>query len=612
MPAIFYAPLMKNLVVTLVCLLAFPASAQDAVLHAEQAAGAPLDSGPDDVGLLIQAQSPELAISILGESQPVYAENPDGWRDHERRLADILVSGARWQQIADRYTDSGIELNLADYRWTRTLLAQAWLELDRASDAIVVLRELIWSAEAKSETELRQWRRMLIRAWQQHDELDSARVAIQRFQQDYSDTDESWSLERARLALRVMAPEEALALLENITTPEADVLRMIAELWSGSKPPANIVDRAVKIGVDKQLSEEVRRVAWSVVAEAADILNNDEARIAALERGLVLSDRRYDDAILPLNADQLWQAYVEYGRQLGNDMQLIVGEDETWFLAASNVYDQQPIHARALFSVVALEGFRENQSAVAHSQLATLLDQRVPLGGNLMRALYLASSRFPTPQDVPPSVRYLLLNHVLAMPDIPLASELVRGLDLPPPETDPVAWQLRRARVLLLGGKVAEGIAVLDQLLSGAEPLDNDRTLQVVFDVQALDRHEDAVRFFMALLERETEPQKRRELYYWMGDSFSAMDRHADAARAYFKSALLVDPRATDPWAQTSRFRAAEALIAAGMYRDARAQFQTLLNSTRDVSRQAVLRNQLQQLQLLEQKKTGNENVEQE
>lgn len=56
-----------------------------------------------------------------------------------------------------------------------------------------------------------------------------------------------------------------------------------------------------------------------------------------------------------------------------------------------------------------------------------------------------------------------------------------------------------------------------------------------------------------------------------------------------------------DPWAQTARYQAAVALAHAGMLDDARALFSHLLRVTKDKSRRAVLRHELQKLWLLEE-----------
>ena len=543
----------------------------------------------------------DLALLVLGDTQPGHATDPEGWRRHEQARIDILRRGERWREIAAELQVVPEGLGLADRRWIATERIRALLALGEGQAAQAELRALIWSAEPKSQEELKAWRRLAIRAWESAGELDAARTAIQRFQQDYADDSREWQIERARLALRVMAPEEAAALVEGLAGDDAEILQLIAGLWSGAMTPAKVVDRAVKLGVDADVAPVVRREAWAVAAEAADMLNSREARIAALERGLVMDAAPDAAPIVPVNADQLWHAYLEHGEQLGNQLQLIVGDDESWFVAASNRYDEQPIAARALFAVVAQKAYQPQQANVAHWQLAALID-KIPHGGRLMRALYLESDRFESAADIPPAVRYLLLEHVLAVPDIPTASQLLIGLDAPPPETDPAEWHLRRARVLLLGGNIDDGIAALAQLFDTVEDFDRDKALQVVFDLQTLGRHGAALAFLERLQALETGPQRARELWYWRADSLKAEKHHADAARAYLRSAMLLDPRAADPWAQTARFQAAEQLTAAGLYADARRQYQVLLNSTREVSRQAVLRNHLQQLRLLEQR----------
>jgi hypothetical protein len=83
-----------------------------------------------------------------------------------------------------------------------------------------------------------------------------------------------------------------------------------------------------------------------------------------------------------------------------------------------------------------------------------------------------------------------------------------------------------------------------------------------------------------------------------MAESRKADEAYAEAARLYLKSAMLLDPRAGDPWGQTARYQAAAALADAGMVRDARILFQQLLKTTQDPGRRAVINRQLQKLWL--------------
>jgi hypothetical protein len=63
---------------------------------------------------------------------------------------------------------------------------------------------------------------------------------------------------------------------------------------------------------------------------------------------------------------------------------------------------------------------------------------------------------------------------------------------------------------------------------------------------------------------------------------------------------MLIGEDAMDPWAQTARYQAGVALSRAGMLQDARTLFSNLLRVTKDKSRRAVLRHELQKLWLLE------------
>jgi tetratricopeptide (TPR) repeat protein len=123
--------------------------------------------------------------------------------------------------------------------------------------------------------------------------------------------------------------------------------------------------------------------------------------------------------------------------------------------------------------------------------------------------------------------------------------------------------------------------------------------LQVVFDLQTVQQHRQALMLFDKLLEKELALQQRRELLFWMADSLQALENYQQAAYLYLKSATLTEPAAMDPWAQTARYRAAKALAEAGLLEDARRIYNGLLRATDDASRKAVLENEIQRLHLV-------------
>jgi len=200
-------------------------------------------------------------------------------------------------------------------------------------------------------------------------------------------------------------------------------------------------------------------------------------------------------------------------------------------------------------------------------------------------------------------IRYRLIDEALESGDLSTASRLMAGLAEPPNGSDHFEWDLRRARVAIYTGDIKAGVDLLQQLLQGEQQTWDkqrvDRLLQVVFDLQTVKQHARALALFAELLGKPLGLQQRREILFWMADSLQGLERYDEAAYLYLKSATLDDPTAMDPWAQTARYRAAKALVDAGLVGDARKIYTTLLRATKDASRKAVLQNELQRLHLL-------------
>jgi tetratricopeptide (TPR) repeat protein len=178
---------------------------------------------------------------------------------------------------------------------------------------------------------------------------------------------------------------------------------------------------------------------------------------------------------------------------------------------------------------------------------------------------------------------------------------LMSGLNSVPPGTSRLDWQLRQSRVLILGGRYDEGNEVLQGLIgeyTEPNPEATDRILQVLFDVQTVGLHAEAIEHFERLLRLDIEARRRREILFWIADSYRGLEKYEQAALLYLQSAMLPSPEAMDPWAQTARFNAAESLQLAGLVDDARRIYQGLLDVTEDPARRSVLSHKIQQLWL--------------
>jgi tetratricopeptide (TPR) repeat protein len=251
----------------------------------------------------------------------------------------------------------------------------------------------------------------------------------------------------------------------------------------------------------------------------------------------------------------------------------------------------------------------------AHSSFAHILREEKH-GFALLRHLYLQlpkeenllSARI---EDLPDVIRHALVDDALAQADIRLASRLMGDLQHAPKGKSSFQWGLRRARILIMGGDQGRGISALHALLDETPEFSGnalDRLVQVLFDLQSVARHGEAIALFERLLvsmpevnastARAGDAKRRREIYYWIADSYKAMEHYQEAARMYLKSAMHLDASAMDPWAQTARYQAADVLARAGFREDAASLYRSLLKVTTDAGRRTVLQNRIQQLWL--------------
>jgi hypothetical protein len=570
-------------------------------LAAAEAAPPPQWAGAvAEVERLARAGTPDLALARVDALQPPAEVDAEAWAAWQRLRLDILQTRKDWKALVAATAAMPVAAPEALQRHALTLRTDALLELGDGASARAVAAGQLWQGEGVASTALLdRWRRQLIRAYAIDGRGPDAAIAIQRHRQDDARAAAQWSTLEAELLLRAGQPKRARTALGTGADARSLLLAQLADLRSGAAKPAAVFERCVALAVAKDRSSAARALAWSIAAEAAARQGNAASRIAALEKALVAQGHGADPrAFMHVAPASVWLAYRDYGEELGNALQLVVGSEQDWFVAASNRFDTEPVAARALSVVVATTADDPEQRRIAHWQFAQLLSRERD-GGTVLTELYLEAGQdprlvalglaFAEPAQVPAPVRYLLLEPTLAIPDIPLASELLVGLDAAPEGADPAEWHLRRARVFVLAGRVPDGVHALEQLLASRAGFPLDRFLQA-----------EALRFLEPLLAQVEEPQRKRELAFWTADSHAALGHHREAARLYLLSATGADPFAMDPWAQTARYRAAQELGHAGLHADAKRQFTALLNATADPARQAVLRHELQQLALEE------------
>jgi len=571
-----------------------------------------LSSKIKEVRTIAQAGAVSLALQSIDEQQEILDTkiNLKTWLEWESERLSLYQLGKRWQVLQQRVASYKKGLPDNFYFWAKQQQVDALLILKQGQQARQILQSLIWVEKTLSEKEARirrqwlpLWQQRVIKSYLVDNESSDALLAAQRYYQDYRNNEIEDRLLRARILLVNKREEEVVELLMKDTKhPEGGMLYLLAQLRSKERPPQKILQSALRQMRGKWASKKLKYMLWAVVAESAQRSNDRPSTANALE--FVLAGNKNIElpaGLFDFSADTLWNVYIDYALYLGNRAQYLVGNDQQWLNAAVKAQKKYPVKARALYAMVMIKGQQDEARLRAAKGFLNLMHKR-KRGAELVMRLFLKSNIYKTIKSIPTPIRYDLVKIALSRSNIELASNMMATIKTVPAGVDAYQWQLRRARIFVLGGKTEEGGQTLKSLLDNNKKFTRkqlEHFLQVVFDLQTVKEHELAYELFSSVLLKIDDVTLQREIYYWMADSRKAQQDYTAAARLYLRSAMHAGNNGLDPWGQTARYQVAEMLAKADLLQDAHALYQQLLDVTKEPARRAVLKHELQKLWLL-------------
>ncbi len=545
------------------------------------------------------AGAPALTLKMLDQAQPGMDQDLYGWILWEQERLAILAQWQQWNQLLIRVEGLPTDIPEQFKQQAATYKARAFLQLGQTETAREILREKLWQAASGDAAEYETWRRLVIQSYLEDGRNEDARIAMLRFDQDFSSEDPDWLLLQARVLIEAGRDEQAVSILQGQKSWQAGLTSLLARFRRGQIDPAEVWREVKKRGGDETIDADQRASVWALGFHAAQKMSPVD-RVVALENLFRIEIESSLD-LFQVPVDRLWQAYQEYAQLVGNRSELLLGDDEAWLALAQQTSKATPVKSRSLYALLMLRSGDANIANRAGLGYLRTFAEFDDAERQLLRNLFNRSETFSSARKIPPDIRYQLVDLALRSADIDEATRLMSGLTTIPEGTSRLDWQLRQSRVLILGGRYREGNEVLRALLGEyREPqaAATDRILQVLFDLQSVNLHEEAISHFNHLLRLEIELKQRREILFWIGDSFRGMEKYDQAALLYLQSAMLPGPETMDPWAQTARYNAAESLQLSGLVDDARRIYRELLAVTEDAARRSVLNHKIQQLWL--------------
>lgn len=543
--------------------------------------------------------APALTLKMLDQTQPKVDVDLYEWILWEQERYAILSKWQQWDELIVRIERLPDDLPIQFKNQATTHRIKAYLELDQTMTARKILRQQLWQSTSDSNVDEQTWRRQIIISYIKDNRLADAQVAMLRFDQDFQVTTPDWLILRATVLIQAERYEPAIQLLKGLDSWQAKTTYQLAQLKAEQITGNHLRQLiATKMELPETSDDELTTLAALRFFAVEQMSLVD--RVVALE-GLFQIGHHSSLELFKLSPDTLWDAYIEYAQLVGNRAELLIGDDAKWLELASNAVKVTPVKARSLFALLIVNSTDTTLIRQAAEGYLNSFGEAAETKQNLLDQLFNRSKTFANAEKIPPNIRYQLVDLALKKADIDEATRLMSGLTSYPQGTSRFNWQLRQARVLILGGRYDEGSQIMRGLIAEYKEIstqNTDRILQVLFDMQAVDLHNQAILLLNQLLAASIDPRQHREILFWIADSYKGMKKFDQAALLYLQSAMLPGPATMDPWAQTARFNAAESLQQSDLTDDARRIYEGLLKITQAPARRALLNRRIQQLWL--------------
>tara|TARA_Y100001960_G_scaffold330667_1_gene425326 strand:+ start:1992 stop:3938 length:1947 start_codon:yes stop_codon:yes gene_type:complete len=543
---------------------------------------------------LRQAGALSLAESLLIESAP--ERHQVEWFEWQRELWEVQTENGQYDRLV-KNLENLVSLVSEDNLYEvleRLVITQQ--KQGKFLAARVGLRKLFLMT-AQDPMRVSRLRRILIRNYIESDFLMDAADASIRYQEEYLPDDTEWNLLRAEILIKIGEPSKAIIQLVGLQNLKARLMLKLARLYEGSIKPVTVIEDLSSLGEMPIESFELNYFRMGIIAEAARMASDLRVRLKMQE--ILLGSNVAELSMLPeLTTEVLLKTYSAIAVNEGNANNLLVGDYLSWIEYAKSIQSKNADIARSIYAFLLQEEVSIDARKGAYEGLIGLLLKERQYA--LVSYLYDEGSLI---SGIPPVSQNLLLTwsrFALEGRDYKTAMNLARAINVVPNEFTNWAWELYIARLEIFSGSSVEGADRLLNILERHDQLQEaqlDQYLQVVFDLQTIERHDLAMTLFKSVEPFTNSLRQKRELLFWMGESQIGQQKFAQAADLFLQSSEIGNQN-SDLWGQSARFRAAEALVDASLFNDAFNIYQTLLEESQDQTRRFQLQQKLQKINL--------------
>lgn len=524
---------------------------------------------PTAVRAMLNAGARALALAQVEALQPRDSDAPR-WAEWEGLRCEVLARLKRTDALLARAQALEVERMEPPLHACLLEAASAALAKEDAHAARSYAAKLLWQTNATPE-QAKAARLAVIDSYLAERRGEDAFASMLRYQQDYGPLERDLAERFAGGLLDIGNDANAL----NWLPPSGEITpaRLRLQLRSGLLAPEAVITQA-----RAALAREPQSAYWQAIYEAARRAHNSSLQVEALERLLQRVDAQ-DETAQVRAAQRLWDAYLATAAEIGNQQQLLMGEDAAWADFAARSLGPDPFLSRSFYAYLAQRAQDADIRRDAQLQLAQSL-YSAGLDNTALRAMQRIGFEI---DGLDAQTRYLLGTIAAKHNDADLALKLWTGLNTPP-NLNAIEWELTLARTALQAGDAGASAATMKRLLQGrtsVSPQLAQRVLEIAQEMIDL-RTIAAARTVYELLVPLSNDDHAREALFGLGRSYELSGEPMPAAANYLRSALLVQATVPDALAFQARLLAALNLMRAGLKQDARSQFEWLLKNAKD------------------------------
>ena len=498
------------------------------------------------------------------------------WGEWEALRLNLLVRLKQNEEALKRAAALPAKLPAAELRLCLLEGARAAVAAGKGPEARDYAARVLWQLDAKT-AEARAARLLAIESQVLEQQGETTFRSMLRFEQDYRPLDAAVAERFVEALLDLQQDRHAVNWLARLDEPSPQRLRL--QLRTGLVTPEGAVAQA-----RARTAKGGAAGYWRVVAEAAVMQKSGSLRVESLEN--VLQDDEGDARRLQALAGQLWQGYLAEAQSAANRAGLLAGDDAAWLDFASRRLGSDPVQSRTLFAHLSRNGAARDVRLGAQLQLVFSLSQ----SGLDRSALRLFDDGTTAADGLDTQARYLLGNIAEARGSPAVAARFWEGIPTPPGVVAE-EWGMRLAAVQWSARMPDAAVATVRALAKSGKPLPAaavTRAIALAREMRDAGRPELAQETLTVLLPLAGRGPSRGALQV-LGQIAESGGQHAQAADYYLRAALA--DGTVDALALQARLAAGINLARAGYREDARAQFQWLIQNSKDaVSRDAARR----------------------